>query len=64
VQCAFDSSPVVVAEMTELRNYVRNHLSRNFNIAKRHFLAREACFRVPAEVEYNLNELANIFSLS
>jgi hypothetical protein len=63
VQRALDAGPVIVTEMADLLDYVRDLLTRNFDIAERNLIDRKPRFGIPAEVENYLNKVADIFSL-
>jgi hypothetical protein len=64
VEGSFDSGPIVVAKMSNVIDDVSYLIARNLDIAQRNLFTREAGLGVPAEVEYNLKEVPDIFSLA
>jgi hypothetical protein len=64
VKGAFDSSSVVVTEVTDVLDDVCYLLTCNFDITKLSLLGRKPCFRSSTKIEHYFNEIANIFSCS
>lgn len=64
VEGAFDSSPVIVAKMSNMVDNVINLIVGDLDFTQRNLFAREPGFGVPAEVEYNLKEVPDVLSLT
>ncbi len=61
---AFDSGPVIVAEMSNMIDDVSNLIVGNLDFTQRNLLIRESGLGVPAEVEYNLEEVPDVLSIT
>lgn len=61
---AFDSGPVIVAEISNMINDVSNLIAGDLDITQRNLFTRESGLGVPAEVEYNLEEVPDVLSIT
>lgn len=64
MESAFDPSPVIVAKMSNMIYDVSDLIVGNLDFTQRNLFTREPGFRVPAEVEYNLEEVSDVFPLT
>src|SRR5216683_2877379 len=63
VEGALDAGAVVVAELADVVGDVFEVRCRNRAVREQHLAPRHACFRLPAEVEHDLEQLAGICAL-
>jgi hypothetical protein len=64
VESALDSGSVIVTKMPNMIHDMGNLFVGNFDFTQRNLFARESCFGVPAQVEYNLEQVPYVFSLT
>ena len=61
---AFDSGPVIVAEISNMINDLSNLIAGDLDITQRNLFTRESGLGVPAEVEHDLKEVPDVFPLT